>query len=83
MVTLDLEGRVRAIKSNFFKKFIRDGNFFYQIEQCEKLQLKCLKENRYDLAEELAIINLEGLEWFNKIKRDEKDDNESVEELII
>jgi len=57
---LDLDSRVKAIRENFFKS-CEDHTFFYQIEMCLRLQKKCLKANRFDLAEDLANIVNDGL----------------------
>lgn len=59
-VKLDLDSRVKAIRENFFKS-CEDHTFFYQIEMCLQLQKKCLKANRFDLAEDLANIVNDGL----------------------
>ena len=72
MVTIELDGRVRAIKENFFKKFISDENFYYQLKQVENLQQKCLDAKRFDLAEQLAKVLFKAHEWFEKMKELEK-----------
>jgi len=59
-VKLDLDSRVNAIRENFFKS-CEDHTFFYQIEMCLQLQKKCLKANRFDLAEDLANVVSDAL----------------------
>ena len=51
---------MNAIRENFFKS-CEDHTFFYQIEMCLRLQKKCLKSNRLDLAEDLANIVSDAL----------------------